>query len=86
MTSSKTNLMEFYQIMLKNTLFVVASTIAVVTSASLPASATPTCIAGLPGCGPEPVRVPEPTTVLGLLSVGAGMAAKKMVDSHKASK
>lgn len=83
--------MEFSQIMLKNTLSVAAATIAVIASVSLPAAAVPTCspaaaAASLCTPDPEPEKVPEPTTILGLLSVGGVMAAKKMVDSYKASK
>ncbi|NEQ39975.1 MAG: PEP-CTERM sorting domain-containing protein [Okeania sp. SIO3I5] len=77
--------------MLKKTLFVVASTIAVTAATSLPAAANLKCPPNIPsgvipGCSSAPVKVPEPTTVLGLLCVGGGMVAKKMVDSRMASK
>ena len=63
--------MEFYQVMLKNTLSIAAATIAVVASTSLPAAA----VGGLPG---QTQSVPEPATILGTLAVGSmGLLATK---------
>jgi hypothetical protein len=72
--------------MLKKALFVTSAALAISTTASLPAFATGTCspsdiAIGVPGCEQEPVKVPEPTTMLGILLVGGSMAAKKFADS-----
>ena len=64
--------------MLKNILFATGAAIAIIASASLPASAT----GGLPQSS-DPQSVPEPMTVLGSLAVGGGFVAKKIADSRK---
>lgn len=67
--------------MLKKTLFVASAAIALAATLSAPASAN----INLPtGTQPPTQRVPEPTTVFGLLSLaGAGLFATKRADSHK---
>ncbi len=76
--------------MLKNTLFVVASTIAVVTSFSLPAAAVECEPGEEPNefgiCQPVPRRVPEPSTILGSLVVVGALIGKKGLDNKKVSK
>ena len=64
--------------MLKNTLLAAGAAIAIIGSASLPASAT----GGLPQSS-DPQPVPEPMTVLGSLAVGGGFVAKKIAGARK---
>ncbi len=72
--------MEFYSIMLKNTLSVAAATIAIVASASLPALAS---VDSTDDFATE--SIPEPTTVLGLMTfAGGALLTKKRIDSQKA--
>ncbi|MDJ0705481.1 MAG: PEP-CTERM sorting domain-containing protein [Leptolyngbyaceae cyanobacterium MO_188.B28] len=65
--------------MLKNTLFAAGAAIAVIATASLPASAT----GGLPTKSTNPQPVPEPITILGTLAVGGGFVAKKIADAKQ---
>lgn len=68
--------MECYLIMLKNTLFVVASAIAIVGSASLPAAAFGS--GNLADGANNPTEVPEPSTILGTMVVGGiGLLSSK---------
>ncbi|WP_202225590.1 PEP-CTERM sorting domain-containing protein [Okeania sp. KiyG1] len=74
----------------KNTLLTVAATIAVVASSSLPAVAVNCPPGEIPrddgfGCEPAPVRVPEPTSILGIIAVG-GLIGKKAFDAQKVCK
>ena len=75
--------------MLKNTLFVVASAIAIVGSASLPAAASE-CQGTVNAFGecipPEPVELPEPSTILGSMVVAGALLGKKGLDAKNASK
>ena len=65
--------------MLKNTLSVAAATIAIVASASLPALAIVDNEEDLV------TEIPEPTTVLGLMTfAGGALLTKKRIDSQKA--
>ncbi|MDY7008586.1 MAG: PEP-CTERM sorting domain-containing protein [Cyanobacteriota bacterium] len=76
--------------MLKNTLLTVAATIAVVASSSLPAAAVNCPPGQVPdadgfGCVDAPIKVPEPTSILGILAVG-GLIGKKAFDAQKVCK
>jgi hypothetical protein len=73
--------------MLKKALVVTSAAIAISAASSVPAYATQCTgtIDAFGQCVPNPQRVPEPTTVLGTLLVGA-FIGKKAIDANKVSK